>query len=350
MHRALEVLFEEVLTFRLPDGTPLDGSVFIGETELVPVRVLQGDAAAYSTEFDAWLGEVWLPRQSELRDQILALHGNAKRYDDLCATVARRQLVPVVGSGMSASSGLPTWSELLRKIRTFTKVNEAELDELLKKSAFEEAADLLAMGTNPNLLNERIEHELRIDDPGLIDGSVRLLPVIFPDMVITTNLDDLLEQHYSLCGTGFDHVLAGRELARFRQLRGQADRFLLKLHGDCRRPDSRVLLKAEYEKAYEVGSVIYEELALLYRTHNLLFLGCSLGPDRTVRLVSEIAKDDKNMPKHYGFLRRPGCDEERIDRENFLTERQIYPIWYDGDHDECNMALLAGLFEEIDKQ
>jgi type I restriction enzyme, S subunit len=80
-------------------------------------------------------------------------------------------------------------------------------------------------------------------------------------------------------------------------------------------------------------------------SNNLLFLGCSLGPDRTIQLVAEIAKSDKNMPKHYALLALPDTDDVRVDRENFLTERGIYPIWYDGGHDESITALLAGLLD-----
>jgi hypothetical protein len=340
-------LIEGQMAFRLTDGTLVYGSVFIGETEFLPVEVLRSDPDAYQAEFNAWLGDVWVPEQKERRNQLLILYGNARRYVDLRQAIARRQVVPLVGSGMSASSGLPTWCELLRRIHKFTKIDEAQLDRLLDASAFEEAAELLALGTNSNLLNERVKHDLRVDDFEIINGPVRLLPVLFPDLVITTNLDDLLEQHYRRCDREFTHVLAGSELARYRQIRGPTERFLLKLHGDCRRASSRVLLKAEYEAAYAPGRLIREELTLLYRTHCLLFLGCSLGPDRTVQLVAEVASGDKNMPKHYAVLAVPDSDEKRIDRENFLTERGIYPISYDGTHDEAIMALLAGLLEDV---
>ena len=51
------------------------------------------------------------------------------------------------------------------------------------------------------------------------------------------------------------------------------------------------------------------------------------------------------MPKHYAFLVKPSDNGERIERENFLTERGIYPIWYDLPHDEALMALLEGLYD-----
>jgi hypothetical protein len=345
MHEALRLFFEEQIGFSLQDGTSVEGSVFIGETEFLPVETLREDKDAYQAEFNTWLDGVWLPEQQDRRSQILKLHGNAKRYSDLRDAVKRRQVVPVVGSGMSVPSGLPTWSNLLRRIREFTMIDPAKLDELLHVSAFEEAADLIASGTNPNLLNERVEHDLRVDDPELIDGAVRLLPAIFPELVITTNLDDVLEQHYRCCGVDFAHVLPGQELAQYRQIKTPTQRFLLKLHGDCRRASSRVLLTAEYETAYALGSAIREELTLLYRNNHLLFLGCSLGPDRTVQLIKEVAGSDKSMPKHFALLALPDSNADRVDRENFLTERGIYPIWYEGAHDESIGALLAGLLD-----
>ena len=50
------------------------------------------------------------------------------------------------------------------------------------------------------------------------------------------------------------------------------------------------------------------------------------------------------MPKHFALLPLPVSDPARVGR-NFLTERGIYPIWYDAPHDESIRALLAGLLD-----
>lgn len=343
MEQALRSFFEEQIQFRLSDGTEVEGGVFIGSTEFLPVEILRDDPDAFRAEFDLWLAEVWQPEQQQKRNEILALHGNGKRYADLRAAVERQQVVPFVGSGMSAPTGLPTWSDLLRRISQFTNCDTAALEQLLESCLFEEAADLLAAATNPRLLTERVEHDLRVDDPADVGGPVRLLPALFPNLVITTNLDDVLEHAYRSCERPFPHVLAGGGLAQFRSIKSTSLRFLLKLHGDCRQPSSRVLLSGEYDTTYAGGSMIREEVTLLYRTNNLLFLGCSLGADRTVRLIEEVARADQSMPKHYCFLPLPDGDVTRIERENFLTQRGIYPIWYHLPHDESNMALLDGL-------
>jgi hypothetical protein len=152
MDPVFQSLFEEQIRFRLSDGTEIDGGVFIGSTEFLPVEILREDSNAYREEFELWLSESWQPEQEERRSAILALYANAKRYEDLVAAVERQQVVPFVGSGMSASSGLPTWSDLLRRIRGFTVIEPVELEKLLGLSSFEEAADLLASKMNRRLL------------------------------------------------------------------------------------------------------------------------------------------------------------------------------------------------------
>jgi len=232
-------------------------------------------------------------------------------------------------------------------MRGFTKCDPGSLECLLNQSQYEEAADLIAASTNIRLLSERIEHELRIDDPRTIKGAVRLLPGLFPALAITTNLDRILENLYGLYGQPFNHVLIAAELGRYRALKSPNDRFLLKLHGDCGRVNGRVLLSSEYEATYGNAGLVREELALFYRHNHLLFVGCSLGHDRTVRLIEETATADPNMPKHYGLLPEPDSEAVRIDRENFLTQRGIYPIWYKLPHDEALVALLDGLSSAI---
>jgi hypothetical protein len=342
---ALKLLFEEAVGFRTADGTPIDGDVYIGETAFEPVDVLRGDPIAYEAEYNTWIDEVWLPEQRDRRAEILAVGANAARYEDLCAAMHRRQVIPFVGSGMSVASGLPTWTGLLENIRGFTEVTAKHLVALLKDFKFEEAAEILSQGANARLFNERIEHELRLRDGAPVKGAVRLLPSLFPGVVITTNLDRLLETHYKNCGLEFEAVLVGAALGRFRAVRRDGAGCLIKLHGDCCQVEGRVLRTAEYDDAYRVGSAVREELELLYRNNNLLFLGCSLGGDRTIQLVAEVATRDSNMPRHYAFLQAPASPKQRRSREIFLTERGIFPIWYSDGHDASLACLLAGVIE-----
>ena len=334
--------FEDQLQFKLPVGT--EGEIaFIGSSIFSPVEVLKQFKEAYRQEFSNWLNEEWKPRQDEVRQQILSYRGNAGRYSALKGSYERQQLIPLVGSGLSVPSGLPTWSNFLKSVAQYASCDLTELAQFINRSNFEEAADLLAGSMDPRLFAERVSQDLRINPSDTVNGPVCLLPSIFPNLVITTNLDNVIERTYELCNLPFAHNLSGTRISSYRQLKNYRELFLLKLHGDSQIQEGRVLLSNEYNKAYAPNSSVREEITLIFRQYSILFLGCSLGSDRTVQLIQKTAGSDKDMPKHYAFLKEPDNDVERVNRENFLARGNIFPIWYDSAHDEAIMALLDGL-------
>ncbi len=338
----LRRLFEEQLRFRLRDGTDIDDIVRIGNSEFSPVEVLR-EFGAYEQELHSWTHEDWRRQQSDYRAYQLDFFANYDRYLDLRAAVERQQVVPFVGSGMSVSSGLPTWSEFLVKLGSYASCDSATLKQLIASHSFEEAADLIASTSNPNLFAERVEHDLRVRNSTPIEGPVNFLPLLFGNLVITTNLDNVIERTYRENDKSFANILRGENISNYRGLKGPNERLLLKLHGDSQEREGRVLLSHEYEKAYAKGSRVRDELILIYRQYSLLFLGCSLGEDRTIGVIAEVADTDNFMPRHYALLARPNSDADRIGREKFLTQRGIYPIWYELPHDEAILALLEGL-------
>jgi hypothetical protein len=174
MTHPLELYFEDSVAFRLADRTPVEGSVYIGDVEFDPVNLLRTDDAAFRSEFQAWQNDVWEPEQRDRREDILSLHANRSRYDDLCATLDRGQLVPFVGSGMSCPSGLPTWSNLLRAVREHSGVRKSDLERLLSSFKFEAAAQLLSESMSRGLFDERIEHTLRYKSDHPVLGAIRL--------------------------------------------------------------------------------------------------------------------------------------------------------------------------------
>lgn len=343
--KVIEAIFEESLQASV-NG---DGNVEFGNSDAVftPVDILRSDETAYKMEYRAWLNDVWLANIRVRLERILSLHGNRKRFNDLCAAVRVNSIVPMVGSGMSKASGFPIWREFLHQLCTYSGVTADELDALLDSGQYEEAVDLQAERMGRPLFEERIEHDLRVENPSMLSGPVRLLPEVFPHLALTTNLDDVLEEVYEASDLRFTDILPGRDIERYRRVLGQGRRTLIKLHGDCRRDDGRVLGVTEYNEAYDIGAPCREALALIYRTRPLLWLGCSLTIDRTVRLVGEVAAADAGIPRHYAFLLLPADDAVRIERERELSQHKIFPIWYDGDHDESVEALLVGILDHL---
>lgn len=336
-------LLEKLFTRQLPVETDKGGNIFVGGVRFSPLEVLKSDSIRYHKAFAAWKSDLWLPDQQGMLDQILEFDRNRNRFDDLCDEMRKGNVIPFVGSDMSCPSGLPSWSNFLRELRKDSKLSEKELEELLTTSKYEEAVDALISKNTPGLFDEGIEHQLRVSSKEHIDGAVLLLPEIFQTLVITTNLDDILEIVYEDNGHKFDHVLAGKEVEKYRRLRSRKKSFLLKIHGDRNDHRSRVLGTKEYDEAYQPNGPIREEFELIVRENNLLLLGCSLGSDRTVQLIRETYAKHPLMQRHYTFLQRPSSEDDRLAREHFLTGCGIFPIWYEYDHDSNIQSLLFGI-------
>jgi len=257
--------------------------------------------------------------------------------------------IPFVGSGMSAPSGLPTWGKFLRDTcRRARGFSVEDLEACLAAGGYEEAASRIFDGMPSQLFNECFESNFTINGTQPIDGAVRLLPFLFESIVIMTNFDSILEEVYDSGKKAFQEILHGTDVGEFRRKCINGSRCLLKLHGKHSGSQGRVLLKDEYDRFYQPGSSGREELSLIFRRGGLFFLGCSLCQDRTMVLLKEIADTDRNMPRHFALLRRP-AEEMFAEREHFLTERNIFPIWYDGDDSRDVEALLVGLMEDLKK-
>lgn len=344
MYAPLHPLFEEELRFRTLEG-PIEDDVLIGEFPLDVVDVLT-QSGQYDVEFDNWYRDHWKPRQLDVLDEILAMPRNKDRYIDAKEAVSRQQAMPFVGSGMSVASGLSTWSDLLRQLHDADDDQKEALEDKLEQGDFEGAADLIADTATRQWFDEQVKHLLRLNGEKEVAGPVRILLAVFPATIVTSNLDNVLELCGSRAKAPFDSVLHGPDMAEWRTSKEPGKRYLLKLHGHHGDSGSRILTSAEYEAAYGTTGKVRDEFELLVRNNTLIFMGCSLASDRTMKCLSEIVAAEKSMAPHYAFLQYPGDEPQRRQREQFLMSHGISPIWYDGPHDECLAALIAGLLTD----
>lgn len=305
---------------------------------------------AYKQAFGDWVWEEWVPARRDRKDEILNLvDSNEGRFTALKKMIDSGRAIPFVGSGMSAPTGMPTWGDFLRETCNRSKgFTVGELEVYLAAGNFEEAASRIFGAMPSQLFDERFESNFTVKPSQAIDGAVRFLPFLFESTVITTNFDEVLESVYTDARKTFQAILHGTGVGDFRKKIVLGSRCLLKLHGNYNAGHGRVLLKDEYDGFYLPKSSGRAELSHLFQQGGLVFLGCSLCQDRTMTLLKEVADTDKNMPRHFAFLQRPE-PTKFVEREHFLTERNIFPIWYDGDHGTDVEALLVGLMEDLNK-
>lgn len=332
-----------------------EDNIRIGETPMNSLRILLNDEEAYQDEYKRWFTEWLAEREKLLQTTLRLVTDNQARYQKLVDALQRQQVAAFVGAGMSIASGMLPWAEFLRKLREDSRCPEADLEALLTgpTADYEAAADLVYSHMSPRLFQDRMQTRFRVP-PASIAGPVRLLPLLFQRWVFTTNYDQILEEVYAEEGLPFLFTLHGnQQLENARKYYDDTKPALLKLHGDERFPSQRVFRSSEYKRAYAAKSYLRLELSKAASQRSMLFLGCSLWTDRTMQVLRKAAQTDKGQPEHYAFLALPASADTLREREDFLADHGIYPIWYDAptkdDHDPAIEALLVGLLREMKK-
>lgn len=329
--------FHEELTAKIDERT---GNVLIGESVLPPFYILKGiDEEGYEEAFNFWLND----RNQKLlnkADEILNLYDNRVRFISLQAAYQRETVIPFVGAGMSMPSGYPGWTSFLKILRKETRIPEAELDAILKEGKYEEAAEKISDSMRPVSFNEALGNYFSHDHN--LKGPILYLPFVFNTCAITTNFDNVLKRSYDEVNQSFSEVLLGADAVEIRRLLGSGEKILVKLHGKANSGHNRVLTYTEYQRHYG-DKINLKPVIEAICSKTLLFLGCSLNTDRTIKVMKDLAeeKGHGNSVRHYAFLSL-NEEDDRLERRDQLADANVFPIWYpaDDDHDEVIEALL----------
>ena len=220
-------------------------------------------------------------------------------------------VVPFVGAGMSVPFGFPAWRSFLEK-QAHGGEERQRIVGMLDRGQYEEAAEAIqeTLGKEEfqRVLKETFsERELPNPFPA---AAILQLPRLCTGPVLTTNFDPVLEKVFENAQRPFDdRILGMKEVKKIGMAFNQNHHVLVKLHGDADDQSGRVLTKSDYKRAYGKREPLEAVLRFSFQ-HPLLFLGCSLGNDRTVRVLDALAKELRKhkagaLLGHFAVMERP---------------------------------------------
>ena len=307
------------------------------------------NSQTYNAAFNEWK----LQRKTNLIERgqeiLNLLDDNRDWFNNLKNSFKRGRVIPFIGAGMSMPSGFPGWRAFLESVRqeVLDRNETATFTGLLDEGKYEDAAQLLA-DREADYLQEKLSNKfgkkLSFNE---IEGVICRLPDFFKGHIATTNYDLLIDTILSEKDIVF-YVANGLYTLGLARILAENDRVVLKLHGIHDSRKNRIITTADYQSSYEVTNIVPECIRNLCG-NTLLFLGCSLSVDRTIEVMRSIKEERgaDNTVKHYAFLSKDGLsDSERKDRRRELQGANIFPIWYNGDHDEDIEALLELLADK----
>lgn len=332
-----------VLSNKLDDGR-LERKISIDGTEFIPSSILADDEDAFNQSFNAWISE---RKEINLQkaNEILGKYENRKRFDKLAIAYNSNNITPFIGAGMTIPSDYPGWTDFLYELLQETTIPREVLDKTIAAGDYEEAAQLIYDELGGASFNEHLEIEFSRKSETI--GAINYLPQLFKETsLITTNFDTVLERVFMDGECGFDTIQSGKYLEEILRQSAAGSRMLIKLHGDASQVSGRVLTKKEYEVAYDEKSQIKKFFERFMFKSALLFVGCSLSFDRTMKEMQNVILNEGNeaLPRHFAFLEEIKDDNKRRARKRFLAKANIFPIWYpEGEHDQSIEALFVKL-------
>ncbi len=268
-------------------------------------------------------------------------------------------VVPFIGAGVSIPYGFPGWTEFLRVEAKNAGISDI-IEGYIDREEYEEAADEIEHILGKFLFSNAIQEEYgRQPEITPFDLSVaQYLPFLTDGPVITTNFDRVLEIAFAQSNDQFKGVVWGAKSDLIRQAIGESGRFLLKVHGDAFDHEDRVLTLSEYVRHYgnqDVQQVFcvtpeFPLPFLLYRLmsgRHLMFIGCSMGNDRTMRVLKALARIPTPL-EHYAILKHPGSQEKMSEeRRRYGDEYRTFVIWIPVGSNGEGWEQLPQFFKEL---
>ena len=230
--------------------------------------------------------------------------------DTLVAHVAQQNSIVLVGAGLSAGLGLPSWPQLIRQMIDWCEAqginlpNKADIEILLNdKKDLLVAASALRSKMGDDKYREFLKGVFLRPDlkPTEVHELLASLPFV---AAVTTNYDHLVEEGYRKVHpdesvnvfTHTDHEQLGTALNAKRY-------FVLKAHGTVERPETMVLDSKDYRKLIFKSESYRTFLRSLFLHRTTLILGFSMTDPELLFLLAELKEIfEGHVTTHYALM------------------------------------------------
>jgi hypothetical protein len=246
-------------------------------------------------------------------------------------------LVPFIGAGISTAFEFKDWKSLL--LAAAPPHLALRIEKQLAANNYEGAAETLLKELGADGFQNMVAAsagDSNLESFDFRTGTVSLLPLLASGPVITTNFDRVLERAFEVNGAPFESVISGpRPDLIVDALHGHR-RVLIKLHGDWQDRVGRTFAKSDYDANYGEAQperkrvLLASAEGLLFSSSSLLFIGASLGPDRTVRLLQKVHKTYAGV-RHFAIMAVPRKQKAFEEKEKHLRSCGVLPLWYRAD-------------------
>jgi hypothetical protein len=241
-----------------------------------------------------------------------------KLPESLVEHLRKGRCVLFAGAGMSAWAGLPSWTELLKKLakkmvdEESGQVDSAELDEMIAGGKLLEVAQYCKDRLPPLSYNGVVSTALHAVAAGIPTPHQIIIELPFA-AIVTTNYDKVIEQSYIRAGRAWPMTLTHKDTEDLSKLLFENRFFILKAHGDIDRIDTLILTASDYREMIHGNLAFSAMFSALLLTKAILFIGYSIkDPDFRMLLDRQLSIFRGSVPERYALMAGVGAIEKDI--------------------------------------
>ena len=226
------------------------------------------------------------------------------------------EAVSIVGSGVSADAGIPTWNSLFNSVADALD-REKRDTQMARVTATEgklpEAFDLLAGQTSKSDIHKRITALIQqASTPGKYHNLLADLPFRFH---VTTNYDHLIED-----ASSGRLVPVGNRGSELRKVAGGGRSFVWHLHGGCRFSSDispLVVTKSDYDNFYPSSNMV-DRLKAIATIHRCVFIGFGFKDEDLTYVLKAVGRLAHSGRQSFAFIGYEGEPTEAKQHQDFL--------------------------------
>lgn len=265
---------------------------------------------------------------------------------DLIDSFRSNEVVGVIGSGLSAHAGFPSWhrtlelmiAECQNQLVGFTQGKE--LKTLLRKYLYQEVAEECAELLRGDLYRNFIQDTFRRDTiiPSNLHHLLSDLPL---SAILTTNYDNLIERTYAQKHPSGSYPLTftSKNVAQLSRLCSEKRFFIFKMHGDADDIESVVFKKKDYQDIIHSNRLYQVSLGHIFAARAGLFIGYGLRDlDLDLILGAQASLFKGYGRRHYAFF----PDEGKALSKSYLKHYNITIIPYSSKNNHKELQLMLG--------
>lgn len=250
--------------------------------------------------------------------------------------LANKKLVLFVGSGVSLSSGMPSWSNAVSQISEKLSLGKDNADDNLL------IPQLYFNWRGKKEYVELMRRIFRFNENLPVSESHRKIISLNTHHIITTNYDNLLEKAAEENREMVQTIVQDKDLPY-----KTVEREIIKMHGDFEH-DNFVLKELDYLQYSKNFPMLEVYIKSLIATNIVLFVGYSFA-DPDVRQLFKWVKDvlDEDFQRAYLFQVHDEYDAHMLDYYKNMGINIIYASEISGYKDKDESAQLCSFLDDL---